>query len=69
MSDEMHDLLYRQGEAIAIYDGRPNTEMFLATGKLEDNNLSDHLTFRANLVAADKLYTLKRQVSPVSNTY
>lgn len=52
----------RQGEPIAIYDGRPNTEMFLATGKLEDNNLSDHLTFQANLVAADKLYTLKRQV-------
>ena len=53
----------RQGEQIAIYDGRPNTEMFLATGTLEENNLSDHLTVQASLVAADKLYMLKKQVA------
>lgn len=52
----------RQGEQIAIYDGRPNTEMFLATGTLEEENLSDCLTVKANLVAADKLYMLKKQV-------
>ena len=56
----------RQGEQIAIYDGRPNTEMFLATGTLEEENLSDCLTVKANLVAADKLYMLKKQVMPTS---
>ena len=52
----------RSGEQVKIYDGRPNTEMFLATGTLEENNLSDFLTVQANLVAADKLYMLKTQV-------
>ena len=37
--------------------------MFLATGTLEENNLSDHLTVQASLVAADKLYMLKKQVA------
>ena len=36
--------------------------MFLATGTLEENNLSDYLTVQVNLVAADKLYMLKKQV-------
>lgn len=52
----------RQGDQIKIYDGRPNTEMFLATGTVEEDNLSDFLTVQANLVAADKLYMLKKQV-------
>lgn len=45
-----------------MYDGRPNTEMFLATGTVEEDNLSDFLTVQASLVAADKLYMLKKQV-------
>lgn len=57
---------FRQGEPIAIYDGRPNTEMFLASGKLEENNLSDYLTVQASLVAADKLYVMKKQVQTLS---
>ncbi|DBA68672.1 TPA: hypothetical protein ACH3X2_013468 [Trebouxia sp. C0005] len=52
----------RQGEPVAIYDGRPNSEMFLASGMLEENNLSDYLTVQASLVAADKLYVMKKQV-------
>ncbi|KAL3145868.1 hypothetical protein ABBQ38_015239 [Trebouxia sp. C0009 RCD-2024] len=52
----------RSGEQVKIYDGRPNTEMFLATGTVEENNLSDYLTVQVNLVAADKLYMLKKQV-------
>ena len=52
----------RQGDQVKIYDGRPNTEMFLATGTLEEDNLSDFLTVQVNLVAADKLYMLKKQV-------
>ncbi len=36
--------------------------MFLASGKLEENNLSDYLTVQASLVAADKLYVMKKQV-------
>lgn len=36
--------------------------MFLATGTVEENNLSDYLTVQVNLVAADKLYMLKKQV-------
>lgn len=54
--------LCRQGDQVQIYDGRPNTEMFLATGTVEEDNLSDFLTVQANLVAADKLYMLKKQV-------
>ena len=36
--------------------------MFLASGKLEEKNLSDYLTVQASLVAADKLYVMKKQV-------
>lgn len=36
--------------------------MFLASGMLEENNLSDYLTVQASLVAADKLYVMKKQV-------
>lgn len=40
--------------------------MFLASGKLEENNLSDYLTVQASLVAADKLYVMKKQVRTLS---
>lgn len=53
---------YRQGEEIAIYDGRPTTVMLLATGAVEDSNPSDYLTVQASLVAADRLYMMKKQV-------
>ena len=60
------DRCCRQGEQIAVYDGRPNTEIFLACGTVEENNLSDYLTVQANLVAADKLYMMKKQVLAMS---
>lgn len=53
----------RQGEEIAIYDGRPTTEMLLATGSVEESNPSDYLTVQASLVAADRLYMMKKEVS------
>jgi Holliday junction resolvase len=40
--------------------------MFLASGKLEENNLSDYLTVQASLVAADKLYVMKKQVQTLT---
>jgi hypothetical protein len=40
--------------------------MFLASGKLEEHNLSDYLTVQASLVAADKLYIMKKQVQTLS---
>ena len=59
---EVKTCFCRSGEQVKIYDGRPNTEMFLATGTVEEENLSDFLTVQVNLVAADKLYMLKKQV-------
>ena len=55
----------RQGEEIAIYDGRPTTEMLLATGAVEESNPSNFLTVKASLVAADRLYAQKKQVRPL----
>ena len=52
----------RQGEEIAIYDGRPTTEMLLARGDVQASNPSDYLTVQAGLVAADRLYMQKKQV-------
>ncbi|KAK9917898.1 hypothetical protein WJX75_009348 [Coccomyxa subellipsoidea] len=53
---------YRQGEAVAVYDGRPNGELLMATGRVEDDNASDCLTVRVGLVQADRLFSVKKQV-------
>lgn len=45
-----------------MYDGRPNTELLLAAGVVEDNNPSDCLAMKAELVQADKLYSAKKAV-------
>ena len=45
-----------------MYDGRPNAELFLATGCVEDQNSSDCLSMRAELVKADRLYSSKKSV-------
>lgn len=55
-------LVCRQGEQIAIYDGRPNGELFLATGTVEDGNPADCLALKASLVKADRLYSGKKAV-------
>ncbi|KAL4445791.1 hypothetical protein ABPG77_008990 [Micractinium sp. CCAP 211/92] len=53
---------YSQGEEVLLYDGRPNGELLLATGTIEAGNPADCLFMEAGLVAADRLYTTKRQV-------
>lgn len=45
-----------------MYDGRPNAELFLATGCVEDQNPSDCLTMKAELVKADRLYSSKKSI-------
>ena len=52
----------RKGDAVAMYDGRPNAELFLATGSVEDQNPSDCLAMKAELVKADRLYSSKKSI-------
>ncbi|EIE20473.1 rubisco small subunit N-methyltransferase, partial [Coccomyxa subellipsoidea C-169] len=47
---------------MAIYDGRPNGELAMATGRVEDDNASDCLTVRVGLVQADRLFSVKKQI-------
>lgn len=44
----------REGQEVLLNDGRPNGELLLATGNMQDANLSDCLIFNADLVASDK---------------
>lgn len=44
----------REGQEVLINDGRPNGELLLSTGTLQDANLSDCLYFKATLLAADR---------------
>lgn len=37
-----------------LNDGRPNGELLLSTGTLQDANLSDCIYFDAQLLAADR---------------
>jgi hypothetical protein len=37
-----------------VNDGRPNGELLLSTGTLQDGNMSDCLYFPASLIAADR---------------
>ena len=52
----------REGDVVALYDGRPTGDIFLATGQIEDQNPSDNLFMNAELVKADRLYTAKKQI-------
>lgn len=45
---------YREGQEVLLNDGRPNGELVLATGTLQDNNPSDNLLFNAELLPADR---------------
>ena len=45
-----------------LNDGRPNAELLLSVGTMQDGNQSNCLLFPATLVAADKYYFLKQQV-------
>lgn len=44
-----------------INDGRPNGELLLSTGTLQDANLSDCLYFGASVLAADRWEETRRE--------
>ena len=51
------------GDSVKVFDGRPNGEIFMATGTVERANPSDFMTLPASLVAADRLYSMKEEVA------
>ncbi|KAF8071199.1 setd3 [Scenedesmus sp. PABB004] len=53
---------YREGQEVLLNDGRPNGELLLSTGTLQDGNLSDCCMFPAALVPADRYYGMKAQL-------
>lgn len=58
---------YQAGQSVLLNDPRPNCEQILATGALQEDNMSDHLLYEAFLVPTDKLYTAKREVLRASD--
>lgn len=44
----------REGQEVLVNDGRPNGELLLSTGTLQDGNMSDCLYFPACLLPADR---------------
>ena len=50
-----------------LNDPRPNGEQILATGTLQEDNMSDYLLYETLLVATDKLYTAKREILQAQN--
>lgn len=53
---------YTRGQEVRLYDGRPNGEILLATGRVEPTNPNDFLMLPAALVPADRLYSQKRSI-------
>lgn len=53
---------HRPGAEVLLYDGRPNGELMLCTGAVEESNPSDFTTFKAALLGADKYYAMKAQI-------
>ena len=53
---------YSNGQEVRVYDGRPSGEVLLATGSIELANPADCLMLPAALVAADRLYSQKKEV-------
>ncbi len=51
------------GDRVKVYDGRPNGELFMATGCVERANPSDFMTLNASLIPMDRLYTMKEEVA------
>ena len=51
------------GDPVKVYDGRPNGELYMATGCVERANPSDFMTLTASLVQTDRLYTMKQEVA------
>jgi hypothetical protein len=44
----------REGQEVLLNDGRPNGELLLATGTLQDSNLSDCVLMNAGILGADR---------------
>ena len=45
-----------------MFDGRPNSELILATGRVEDDSPADHLTVSVGLVPADRMFSTKKEI-------
>ena len=45
-----------------MFDGRPNSELILATGRVEDDSPSDYLTISVGLVQADRMFSTKKEI-------
>lgn len=45
-----------------LFDARPNGELLLACGQVERNNPSSFLVLNAELLQADRMYTMKKQI-------
>jgi histone-lysine N-methyltransferase SETD3 len=53
---------FRDGQEVLVNDGRPNAELLLSVGTMQNDNMSNYLLFPAQLVSSDKYYSLKQQV-------
>lgn len=53
---------YKVGQEVRVFDGRSNGELLLATGWVELSNPADYLMLQASLVAADRMYQLKKDI-------
>lgn len=58
---------YREGQEVLLNDGRPNGELLLCFGTVQDNNLSDCLYFDGELIKADKYFQAKEQLLQAMN--
>lgn len=56
------DLRCRRGEAVTVFDGRPNSELILATGLVEDDSAADYLTISVGLVQTDRMFSTKKEI-------
>ena len=45
-----------------MFDGRPNSELILATGRVEDDSPSDYLTISVGLVQTDRMFSTKKEI-------
>jgi len=53
---------YREGQEVQLNDERPNGELLLATGAVPENNMSDYVDFKVELLEADKYFIMKQQI-------
>ncbi|GMH33200.1 hypothetical protein BSKO_01034 [Bryopsis sp. KO-2023] len=53
---------FREGQEVCLFDGRPNSELMLSTGTVEERNPSDFIEMEVSLVQSDRLYMAKREI-------